>query len=276
MITLTPQQLNAICESYKNGESVLALSKKYKCSPHTIKNRLDKMSAGKVSQAKRLNPTFVEDYFENIDSKEKAYWIGWLLTDGGISSDNNNIQMSLQKQDEYILRLLESDLCISNHISPHHEDYVRFSLGSKKMVKDLSQYGIIPNKTLTLKFPSNISSEFDSSLLRGMFEGDGGLTVGIATRFYKHRNKSYTRPYQELSFTGTYDMCEGFQNMLLKHIEIPRKNVKHNHSIYRVRWSNKEEIIKILDFLYADCEKHCLTRKYNLYQRLKYTKEETA
>lgn len=180
------------------------------------------------------------------------------------------MSISLIKNDSYILNLLEQDLGIENHVKPFQEKYMRFDLGSKKIIEDLSQYGIIPNKTLTLKFPSNIPSEFDSSLLRGMFEGDGGLTIGTTTRFYKHLNKSYTKPYQELSFTGTYDMCEGFQNTLLKHVKIAKKNIKHNHSIYRIRWSNKEEIIKILDFLYEDCENHYLKRKYELYRMLKY------
>lgn len=53
-----------------------------------------------------------------------------------------------------------------------------------------------------------------TQILRGMFDGDGGLTIGNATRFYKHRNKYYTKPYQELSYTGTYDMCQGFHDTL--------------------------------------------------------------
>lgn len=76
MLTLTQEQLYSICEEYKNGESVLALSKKYKCSPHSIQCRLDKFGIEKISQAKRLNPYLIEDYFEKINSKEKAYWIG--------------------------------------------------------------------------------------------------------------------------------------------------------------------------------------------------------
>ena len=111
------------------------------------------------------------------------------------------------------------------------------------MCRDLEQYGIIPNKTLELKYPTNIPKEFETHLLRGMFDGDGGLTTGFTTRFYKQRNKSYTKPYQELSFTGTYDMCYHFQNVLCKYTDIPLKNITRNHSIYRVRWSNKEEII---------------------------------
>ena len=269
MLTLTQEQIHNIGEDYKNGESVFALSRKYHCSTGAIKYRLNKLGISKISQAKRLNPNLIEDYFESIDNANKAYWIGWLLTDGSVTKESNNLQMSLVNEDVYILNLLEDDLHIKNHVSSFGEKYCRFSFGSKRMIKDLEKYGIIPNKTLTLKFPTNIPDKFDSHLLRGMFEGDGGLTIGVTTRFNKDRGKHYIGQYQELSFTGTYDMCEGFQNTILKHLDIPKKNIKHNHSIHRIRWSNKEEIIKILDFLYKDCGTHYLKRKYNLYQLLK-------
>lgn len=268
MLTPTLNQ-NDIINGYIGGKSVLALSHQYKTNTHVINKILKNNGILKISQAKRLNPSLKENYFEQINDKNKAYWLGLILTDGTVNYSNDNLQISLVKEDEYILYLFEQDLGIENHVKPFCEKYSRFSFGSKIMLQDLIQYGIIPNKTLTLKFPENIPEKFETHLLRGMFDGDGGFTLGTTTRFYKHRNKSYTKPYQELSFTGTYEMCKGFQNILLKHIDIPKKNITPNHSIYRIRWSNKEEIIQILNLLYQDCDNHYLKRKYKLYQKLK-------
>lgn len=268
MHTPTLEQINII-NDYIGGKSILALSNQYQISSHTIRKILKDNNIPKISQAKRLNPSLKEDYFEQINDKDKAYWIGWILTDGCIQSNNDNLQISLIKDDGYILNLFERDLGISGHVKELFSDYIKFTLGSKKIRNDIAQYGIVPNKTLNLKFPKNIPEQFEMHLLRGMFDGDGGLTMGMTTRFYKHRNKSYTKPYQELSFTGTYDMCKGFQDIILKHIDISEKKILHNHSIYRVRWSNKEEIIKILDLLYEDCDNHYLKRKYDIYQKLK-------
>lgn len=267
MLTLALNQ-NDIINGYLGGKSVLALSHQYQTNTHVINKILKNNDISKISQAKRLNPSLKENYFKKIDSKYKAYWIGWLLTDGCVK-DGGSIELTLTSKDKYILELFEQDLSVKNHVRPFCEEYSKFHLGSKIMINDLAQYGVIPNKTLALKFPKNIPEEFELHLLRGMFEGDGGLTLGAATRFYKHRNKSYTKPYQELSFTGTYDMCEGFQNTLLKYLDITSKTITHNHSIYRVRWSNKNEIIRILDLLYQDCDNHYLKRKYELYQKLK-------
>ena len=259
---------DVIVHDYIQGKSVLALSIEYNSSTTKIQALLNKNEIDKISQLKKRNPDVVEDYFKQIDHKDKAYWIGWLLTDGGISN-KNDIEIAILNKDEYILHQLENDLKIQNRVKQFGDKYVRFSLSSSNMCKDLIQYGIVPNKTLKLKFPQNIGEEYDSHLLRGMFDGDGGLTIGTATRYYKHRGKHYTKPYAELSFTGTYDMCDGFQKTLLRHIDIPEKKINMNHSIFRVRWSNKKEIIKICDFLYKDSENHYLKRKYLLYEKLK-------
>jgi hypothetical protein len=268
MIPELQNYANDIVLSYLNGKSVLSLSKQYNTSTYIIQSILDKNNMPKISQAKRLNPSFIEDYFKIIDTKEKAYWIGWLLTDGGVMKDND-IQLSLSSHDAYILHLLEDDLHLSGKVFLYCDDkYARFHIGSVNMCKDLEQYGIVPNKTLALKFPKNIPEELETHLLRGMFDGDGGFTIGVSTKFYKHRNKSYTRPYQELSFTGTYDMCENFQRILCKHTGVPYKKITKNHSIYRVRWSNKDEVISICKVLYNNCDQHFLKRKYDKYQEL--------
>ena len=264
---MTTRVKNEIINKYVDGQSVLSLSKEYGTNTVAIQNILDKNGVSKVSQAKRNNPLLVEDYFEKIDSPEKAYWIGWILTDGGVTK-NSGLEISLQCGDEYILDMLQKDLKITNHVKQFCDKYYRFSFACKKMQKDLEQYGIVPNKTLTIKYPKNISDEYETHMLRGMFEGDGGLTVGVATRFSKQRGKSYTSPYRELSFTGTYDMCKGFHDALMKYAVFSPKNITRNRSMYRVRWSNINEVISILNVLYSGCGDHFLKRKYELYKQI--------
>ena len=72
------------------------------------------------------------------------------MTDGGISK-KHAIEIAIHKNDEHILKQLEQDLQIQNHIHPFGTDYVRFSLTSVNMCDDLIQYGLVPNKTLDLQ-----------------------------------------------------------------------------------------------------------------------------
>lgn len=269
MNQITHPLADIVISGYTSGMSVYALCKKYNIAQSTVNKILDENYIPRVSQARRLNPSLKENYFEIVDSAEKAYWIGWLLTDGSIGDNGNSLEMTLVSGDADVLDLLQQDLCIEGHVKPFQGEYTRFALGSKKICEDLSKYGVVKNKTLNLKFPKNIPVEFEAHLLRGMFEGDGGLTAGMATRFYKHRGKYYTKPYRELSFTGTYDMCQGFHDKLQEHIGFTTKNIGRNHSIYRVRWSNLDEVLSILEFLYKDCGDHKLNRKYELFQRMK-------
>lgn len=260
-----------VINKYLFGKSVLALSHEYKTNTQKIQNILDNNNINKISTAKRNNPYLIENYFEVIDNLNKAYWLGWILTDGGVNC-KNGLEISLQSCDKYILDMLQNDLGLDNHVYLFNDDYYRFSFYCKKMIDNLNMYGIIPNKSLTLKYPTNIPKEYETHLLRGMFEGDGGLTVGMATRFYKNRNKSYTTPYQECSFTGTYDMCKNFHDRLREYASYTPKLIHKNHSVYRVRWSNIDEILSIFHALYNNCGVHYLKRKYDLFIQIENRK----
>ena len=68
---LTLQQENEIKEKYSQGIPLIQLQKEYGISYDKIKNITK--NCENVSAAKRLNPNLNENYFEEIDSKEKAY-----------------------------------------------------------------------------------------------------------------------------------------------------------------------------------------------------------
>ena len=220
----------------------------------------------------KRNPNAKEDYFSKIDSNDKAYWLGFLLTDGTVSK-KSGIEITLLEEDGYILEKFQNDLGLSGHTRTVYANgipYKRVTVWSVNMISDLEKYGVVPNKTKILKFPKNIKKKFIPSLLRGMFDGDGGITIGYTTRFYKHRNKSYTKPYRELSFTGTYDMCFNFQNIISNTLNLSRRSItKNNKTVFRIRWNSIYDIMKIFDFLYKDAKDHKLERKYNKFISIK-------
>lgn len=40
------------------------------------------------------------NYFHNIDSEKKAYWLGFIVADGNISKTTNRISITLNSDDE--------------------------------------------------------------------------------------------------------------------------------------------------------------------------------
>ena len=60
-------------------------------------------------------------------------------------------------------------------------DICEVSLSGKKIVKDLEEKGLHPNKTFTIKYPE-ISEELERHFLRGYFDGDGCIRISTDKR----------------------------------------------------------------------------------------------
>lgn len=142
-----------------------------------------------------------------------------------------------------------------NNIYSSGEKYKRFSLGSKKIIQDLNALGITQNKTFTVTIPK-LNSKFYPSLIRGLFDDDGGYTM------YKRSTGQINR---ELSFCGNEQVVSWIRETLLKDIpNLKPKSIEQEHSIKRIRWGSLNDIKLIEKYLYSNCGTHYLKRKRNL------------
>ena len=48
----------------------------------------------------KYNHDIIENVFKVIDTKEKAYWLGFIASDGYVPADRNRISFELSKKDE--------------------------------------------------------------------------------------------------------------------------------------------------------------------------------
>lgn len=254
---LSKEQIEEIKTQYSKGIPLITLQKEYNISYDRIKNLLK--DCENISSAKRLNPNLIENYFENIDSEDKAYWLGWIISDGTITyqpeKSKFQLELTLKEEDEHILHLLEQDLGVQNKVYTSNKIYKRFSLGSKNIIKNLVDLGVTQNKTFTVKVPS-FDKQYNAAFLRGLFDGDGGFTV-------------YTRATgqkcMELSFCGNEYIVSWILSTLLEDIpDLTKNSITKESSIKRIRWSRKKDIILIRDYLYKNHNNHFLSRKYNL------------
>ena len=258
---LSEEQIQDSKNKYLQGTALIQLQNEY----HISYERLVMIvkDCEKISSAKRLNPNLKENYFEQIDSSDKAYWLGWLISDGTITyqpeKTKYQLELTIQKRDEAILHKLEEDLGVENKIYPFEKKYVRFSLGCKKMIQDLVNLGITQNKTFTVKIPfEKIESQYYPDLIRGLFDGDGGFSVYVRTTGQK---------CQELSFCGNEFVITWIQETLLQQIpNLTPNSITKENSIKRIRWSSQKDINLIKQYLYQNHNNHYLERKYNLIQ----------
>lgn len=245
-----------VIERYKNNESVFSICNSLGLYQAKVNRILKENNVEIISYSKRNNPSFNERYFEHIDSNDKAYWLGWLITDGCIT--NTSISLTIKKEDDYILEQFQADLGLNGKIKPFNGKYSRFMFWSRNMVEDLAKYGIVENKTFTVSLP-DINEEFIPSLLRGCIDGDGSISYLEYGR----------RKDAELSFTGNEECVNKFSRLLCESTGVGQKSVTSNQSIFRVRWSSKYDITKICDVLYSNSHNHRLHRKYDNYLKVK-------
>jgi hypothetical protein len=128
------------------------------------------------------------DYFAKIDSHDKAYILGFILTDGYIIRDYSGVGIQITKSDGYLLKkiakifgkstsVVKISLAAKRKTKPNVKDMIRLSVHSKKFTEHLKKMGVIRNKSLILHCP-HIGKKYLSSFCRGLFDGDG--TIGIA------------------------------------------------------------------------------------------------
>lgn len=154
-----------------------------------------------------------DTFFDRIDRDEKAYWLGFLTSDGYIYSSPRGIpcgvSIALSKKDRgHLLKWRRS-------VGSTHPTYsfwnvrngirhpeVRINIGSMRLVSALLKLGITPAKSLTIK-PCRIATNLERHYWRGVFDGDGCL----------HRRSDRRR--WSLDLSGTWDIVEGFRQFVL-------------------------------------------------------------
>lgn len=140
-----------------------------------------------------------EDYFDTIDTEDKAYWLGWIMADGNVSITNKqySLKLHISLEDKELidgfLTWIESD----NKTKEKEVSYY-VSLSSKHMVQSLMKLGVIPQKTGKESLP-DISKEMMPHFIRGFFDGDG-ITCD------KKNKRS--------GFVGSFDIVNSIMNEL--------------------------------------------------------------
>jgi hypothetical protein len=258
--------LEKICEEYKQGGiSLTQLSKKYSIGRCKITTFIKKQ--GVIIENKQNEVKFNQFIFDDIDTEEKAYWLGFIFADGCIR-DSGEFEISLNAKDK-------GHLYKFNKFAGHIKDNVKVSIAhcggvefercrwqvkNSHLRDSLIAKGCIPRKSLVLKFPDIKifkSEDLIKHFIRGYFDGDGSLSY--------HKYLKSVSP--NLSIIGTKE----FLDEILKHLKITSplilKDKRHKNNTFTYQ-ANKEDTIKIINFLYKDATIY-LDRKFKRYEFFK-------
>lgn len=189
-----------------------------------------------------------EDYFDNIDSQEKAYILGFLYADGTIN-DKNQIRLSLSEKDKGILeiikKLIGTDKPLYFHKSVIRDGYIckplyELNIINKHMADSLKKLGLVPRKTHILTFPEWLNIGLYPHFIRGYFDGDGSIA-------HMTKTDSYV-----FSLAGTYKFLERSQEILIKNCSLSKNTINNSKSISVLMYGGSKQLINIREFLYKD------------------------
>lgn len=214
--------------------------------------------------------TYNENYFNTIDSPTKAYWLGFLYTDGYVSTKYRwGVELSLK--DIHHLELLnedlESNITIrtrtrkSDRLKEIASDYTikneysscMLAFKNKQMYESLVSKGVLPNKSQLLKFPTieQVPIEFIPDFIRGIFDGDGSYSIS--------KNGKY-KAYCVGLVCASYDFLTDLQKVL------DENNMKFNlhktrNNLWVLRSGKKKTIVDFFNYVYYSEDCRSLKRK---------------
>ena len=261
-IIFSDEQLQDIFFQYNEKHlSMELIGKKYQVS-RTVISRILKENNIAI---KKSNHKYFADYqkFKIIDSKEKAYWLGFLAADGCNYWREQNASIIInihQKDKNHLIKFkdfMNSNVEIKDFIQTwgysNNTPMSKIIFNSKEMSQDLSKLGIVPNKSLILN-PPKINSEYWLPFILGYFDGDGSI----------FKNNQYNN--YGISIQGTKELLEWINSILniSSHLGKRREDGKNS---YYIRCGGTEKPYQILKKLYDSCPIH-LERKYNIYKTL--------
>ncbi len=118
------------------------------------------------------------NYFDTIDTEDKAYWLGFLMADGHL--DHGRITIKLAFKDIEILENLKKCLDYTGNIKIEIRDTnfkkqsesAVLSIASVELVRKLSLYIPIGRKSNLIRFP-DLQEDLIIHFIRGYFDGDG-------------------------------------------------------------------------------------------------------
>lgn len=119
-----------------------------------------------------------ENYFNVIDTADKAYWFGMIMSDGCVRSARRSGQLILElaNVDYTHLQKFKSAISFSGPIiSRNNRSTSLVRITRKKIFQDLSSKGCIPNKTYLGWINLGDIHGFEKDFLRGYCDGDGYL-----------------------------------------------------------------------------------------------------
>ena len=219
--------------------------------PSMIANKLGVSYETIRRSARRLGLTFKtgaprkyhrnEQFFDAIDTEQKAYVLGLFMADGYNDTKKGIIRLKLQERDKAILEQVKSMLGYTGKLykhtynKPNQQDQYALQIRSKYLSDRLAELGVIPYRRLAMSFPTNLPQDLIPHYIRGFFDGNGSV--------YNSR----------VSISGNIGFIEELQNLLITELGISKTKIAlQNKACGNMHLYKLKDIDALAEYLYKD------------------------
>lgn len=241
-----------LAQQYTDGKSIRDIGKMTGLSYDAIRVNL-KRELGELRKfSVKGNSKFKFNYnlfFPKL-TPYGAYFLGWMYSDGCITSDK--ITITLQHQDAYHVKYLAS--LVSDKGTRKAKNGEEFNFYSVDLLERFSAYNLIPNKSHhNFRIPVElVDKEIMPYLLLGLFEGDGTISKTDLSCGLLLPSNSW----------------EAIKNYLKEDIYLEQTSIRaiNNYGLILVSFRGKS-YFSFLDYIYSNTtEVTPLTRKFERYK----------
>ncbi len=267
-MNFTKEEELKIVQMYNDEKlSTVKIGKCFNCGNKVIAKVLDKYDIPRIGNGRRKF-FFDENYFDVINTQNKAYILGFLFADGNNTLSKCTIRISLKEEDKDILERMRLEtkftkpLKYKDNSLDDHNGYISknayvLEWYSKHLCETLNNIGMIPNKSLSVEFPT-IPNELFSHFIRGYYDGNGSIHRSIKNE----NNHAIT-----VTITSTDKFCNALSEICMNELNLKSGIYDaSNHNgitkVFTLSGRNKAKIF--LDWIYKDADMF-LKRKHDRY-----------
>lgn len=175
-ILFDEKEITAIKDFKNNHRTFSYIKNKYGYKNEIFKNKLKALD---IDCERNYKNNFNRNAFNEINSEEDAYFLGFITADGYINEKRGFLSIKLNSRDEDILQkmlnYMEADFEINHkYHAVTHNLLSQIVFNSKKLTNTLSEkYNIHQNKSVKEIPYYSIKKELIKHYIRGYIDGDG-------------------------------------------------------------------------------------------------------
>lgn len=209
------------------------------------------------------------DYFKNIDSEQKAYWLGFCYADGFLTRKEYGVLyfgISLNKQDiKHLYKFKEAiksnAKILSYTVKQGYKvgtEYCRIIISDEAFVNNLIEHGMIEHKSNIMEPPKMLPEIYEKHFIRGFMDANGSVVI----------NNTKYGPSFDIKFVSTENVLQWIMNHLIRNQilqhDYPMRKRKEEHIVKGFSFGGNLLSKKYLDYIY-DGATVWLDRKYERY-----------